>query len=170
MHHLPIGDFPDLHHFSQVLSTYDLSAFPKVMPAMIRQVRRRNIGGRSGEGSTFYKRIALSGCVEDEPPASGFASGVLDVSHGNLLRHRCNARGSAALDGMAVLAASYIAELKPSLAACCCSLMKPFSLASPACSSTLTTPLRACKVAVDAATHRRVSQCDVNFVRAGSLA
>lgn len=126
--------------------------------------------GRAGEGLALYKRMTLSGCVEDEPPASGFANGVLGMSHSNLLRHRCKAHGSAAQDGMAVLAVSYLADLKPSLATCCCSLMKPFSLASPACSSTLTTPLRACEVAVSTATHRRVSQCDVHFVRAGSLA
>lgn len=65
--------------------------------------------GRAGEGLALYKRMTLSGCVEDEPPSSGSANGVLDMLHGHLLRHRCKAHGSAAQDGMADLAVSYLA-------------------------------------------------------------
>lgn len=37
-HHLPVGDFPDPERFRDILSAYDLSQFPKMTPAMVKQM------------------------------------------------------------------------------------------------------------------------------------
>lgn len=37
-HHLPVGDFPDPARFKEILSAFDLSSFPKVTAAMVKQV------------------------------------------------------------------------------------------------------------------------------------
>eukprot|EP00798_Chlamydomonas_sp_ICE-L_P032141 gene32141-16666_t len=37
-HHLPIGDFPDMNRFREILTAFDLSVFPKMTPAMVQQM------------------------------------------------------------------------------------------------------------------------------------
>ncbi|KAF8073195.1 EHD1 [Scenedesmus sp. PABB004] len=37
-HHLPAGDFPDVHRFRDILSAFDLSAFPKMSKSMVKQI------------------------------------------------------------------------------------------------------------------------------------
>lgn len=37
-HHLPVGDFPDPQRFKEILSAFDLTTFPKVTTAMIKQI------------------------------------------------------------------------------------------------------------------------------------
>ena len=38
-HHLPLGDFPDLQRFREILAAFDLSRFHKITSAMLKQVR-----------------------------------------------------------------------------------------------------------------------------------
>lgn len=37
-HHLPPGDFPDVHRFRDILSAFDLSNFPKLSKSMVKQI------------------------------------------------------------------------------------------------------------------------------------
>lgn len=37
-YHLPKGDFPDVHRFREILSSFDLLTFPKVTKGMSKQI------------------------------------------------------------------------------------------------------------------------------------
>lgn len=37
-YHLPVGDFPDIQHYKEVLSGYQIDKFEKLKPKMIQAV------------------------------------------------------------------------------------------------------------------------------------
>jgi EH domain-containing protein 1 len=37
-YHLPVGDFPNVDHFREILSTYNIDKFEKLKPKMIQTI------------------------------------------------------------------------------------------------------------------------------------
>lgn len=72
-HHLHPGDFPDVNRYREILSAFDLSRFPKLDKAMLRQVGwllgwGTGAGWRGTQRSEWWghRHATLLGC---RPPA-----------------------------------------------------------------------------------------------------